>query len=98
MLEVQFGNEDAYVYAARLYGYGSYYGASRVRDGSAAGWRAHRGLPTTPDAGACDCMLHATGARALGVSTGAAGWLSGRWGGERLVRCWAGLGTGIHAG
>jgi hypothetical protein len=26
---------------------------------SATGWRAHKGLPTAPDAGACDCMLHA---------------------------------------
>jgi hypothetical protein len=53
---------------------------------------AHRGLPTTPDAGACDFMLHA-GACALGVSTGAADWLSGRWDGERLVTCRAGYET-----
>ncbi len=56
-------------------GYGRYYDASWVRGGSAAGWRAHKGLPTAPDAGACDCMLH-TGAHALVV----------HWGGWRAVR------------
>ncbi len=57
------------VYAARLYGYGIrevimdlWCFAGATPDVQPA--LAHRGLPTTPDAGACDCMLYA-GARAV---------------------------------